>query len=87
MSELELIASLCREFNAVAISDEIYEYINFTDRPHVSIASLPGMAERHGHHQRAVEDVRAATGWRLGYCVAPAADYRGHSQGSTTSSQ
>ena len=41
-----MVASLCREFKATAISDEIYEYINFSDRPHISIASLPGMADR-----------------------------------------
>jgi aminotransferase len=71
-SELEQIAGLCREFDAVAISDEIYEYINFTDRPHVSIASLPGMAERTVTIS-GLSKTFSATGWRLGYCVAPAA--------------
>ncbi|AWM41548.1 Methionine aminotransferase [Gemmata obscuriglobus] len=71
-AELETIAGLCREFDAVAISDEIYEYINFTDRPHVSIASLPGMAERTVTIS-GLSKTFSATGWRLGYCVAPAA--------------
>lgn len=70
--ELEQIASLCREFDAVAISDEIYEYINFTDRPHISIASLPGMAERTVTIS-GLSKTFSATGWRLGYCVAPEA--------------
>src|SRR5262245_60457509 len=71
-AELETVASLCREFNAIAISDEIYEYINFTDRPHVSIASLPGMADRTVTIS-GLSKTFSATGWRLGYCVAPAA--------------
>ncbi|MEO1576184.1 MAG: pyridoxal phosphate-dependent aminotransferase [Pseudomonadota bacterium] len=51
------------------ISDEIYEYITFGE-PHVSIASLPGMAERvitvNGFSKGF-----AMTGWRLGYLAAP----------------
>jgi aminotransferase len=70
--ELSLIAALCQEFDAYALSDEIYEYINFTDRPHVSIASLPGMAERTVTIS-GLSKTFSATGWRLGYCVAPAA--------------
>jgi aminotransferase len=70
--ELEVIAGLCREFGAVAISDEIYEYINFTPRPHVSIGSLPGMAERTVTIS-GLSKTFSATGWRLGYCVAPEA--------------
>lgn len=71
-AELEVIAGLCQEFNAVAISDEIYEYVNFTDRPHVSIASLPGMADRTVTIS-GLSKTFSATGWRLGYCVAPSA--------------
>jgi aminotransferase len=70
--ELEQIAALCREFDAVAIADEIYEYITFTDRPHVSIASLPGMAGRTVTIS-GLSKTFSATGWRLGYCVAPEA--------------
>jgi len=70
--ELEVIAALCREFDAIAISDEIYEYVNFTDRPHVSIASLPGMADR-AVTISGLSKTFSATGWRLGYCVAPEA--------------
>jgi aminotransferase len=70
--ELELVAALCQEFNAIAISDEIYEYINFTNRPHISIASLPGMAARTVTIS-GLSKTFSATGWRLGYCVAPEA--------------
>ncbi len=70
--ELSVIAGLCREFDAYALSDEIYEYIKYTGRPHVSIASLPGMAERTVTIS-GLSKTFSATGWRLGYCVAPAA--------------
>jgi aminotransferase len=70
-TELEVVSELCLEFDAIAISDEIYEYINFTDRPHISIASLPGMAERTVTIS-GLSKTFSATGWRLGYCVAPA---------------
>lgn len=70
--ELGTIAELCQEFDAIAIADEIYEYINFTDRPHVSIGSLPGMAERTVTIS-GLSKTFSATGWRLGYCVSTAA--------------
>jgi aminotransferase len=68
--ELEQIAALCREFDAVALSDEIYEHIIYADRPHVSIATLPGMAERTVTIS-GLSKTFSVTGWRLGYCVAP----------------
>jgi aspartate/methionine/tyrosine aminotransferase len=71
-TELEQIAALCIEFDALAFSDEIYEYIRFSDAPHISIASLPGMAERTVTIS-GLSKTFSVTGWRLGYCVAPAA--------------
>lgn len=70
--ELAVIAGLCQEFDAYAFSDEIYEYIQYTDRPHVSIASLPGMADRTVTISGLSKSF-SVTGWRLGYCVAPSA--------------
>jgi len=54
----------------VAITDEIYEYITYDGHAHVSMASLPGMAERTitlGGYSKTFN----CTGWRLGYAVAP----------------
>src|SRR5262245_46250162 len=70
--ELSLIAGLCQEYGAVALSDEIYEHIIYGDRPHVSIGSLPGMADRTVTIS-GLSKTFSVTGWRLGYCVAPAA--------------
>jgi aminotransferase len=70
--ELSQIAALCQEFNAFALSDEIYEYIRYGDVPHTSIATLPGMAERTVTIS-GLSKTFSMTGWRLGYCIAPPA--------------
>jgi aspartate/methionine/tyrosine aminotransferase len=75
-AELSAIAELCQEFDAYAFADEIYEYIIYTDQPHVSIASLPGMLER-TVTVSGLSKTFSITGWRLGYCVAPAEVTRG----------
>lgn len=69
--ELSLVAELCQRYNAFALADEIYEYIIHTDQPHVSIASLPGMLERTVTIS-GLSKTFSVTGWRLGYCIAPA---------------
>ena len=55
----------------MVLSDEIYAELNYGLRPHVSIATLPGMAERtivvNGFSKS-----YAMTGWRLGYACGPA---------------
>jgi len=70
--ELSLVAELCREHDVYALADEIYEYIRYVDRPHISIATLPGMAERTVTIS-GLSKTFSVTGWRLGYCIAPAA--------------
>ncbi len=68
--ELSIIAGLCQEHDVYALADEIYEYIRYTDAPHVSIATLPGMAERTVTIS-GLSKTFSITGWRLGYCIAP----------------
>jgi aspartate/methionine/tyrosine aminotransferase len=70
--ELSLVAELCQRFDAFALTDEIYEYIIHSDRPHISLASLPGMLDRTVTIS-GLSKTFSVTGWRLGYCVAPAA--------------
>ncbi len=70
-AELEQIAALCIEFDIIAITDEIYEYILFDGQQHVSLASLPGMAERTVTIS-GLSKTFSVTGWRLGYVAAPA---------------
>ena len=69
LEELELIARLCREHGAIAITDEIYEHLVYRGR-HVSIATLPDMAERTITISGASKTY-SVTGWRIGWLIAP----------------
>ena len=69
-AELEGVARLCREFDAVAITDEIYDRIVHDGREHVPLATLDGMAER-TITIGGLGKTFAVTGWRLGYACAP----------------
>lgn len=68
-AELEPIARLCQEFDVIAVTDEIYEYILFDGREHVSIGSLPGMQDRTVTIS-GLGKTYALTGWRVGWTVA-----------------
>jgi aspartate/methionine/tyrosine aminotransferase len=69
--ELGLIAALCQEHDAIAITDEIYEHLVY-EGEHVSMATLPGMADRTITISGASKTY-SITGWRIGWLVAPAA--------------
>jgi len=65
--ELEKIAALCREFGAWCFTDEIYEYIVFDGKRHLSMATvdrdititISGFSKTF-----------SVTGWRIGYVAA-----------------
>jgi len=67
--ELELIADLCREHDAVAFTDDIYEHIVYAGE-HVPLATLPGMAER-TVAVNSLSKTYSVTGWRVGWVIAP----------------
>ncbi len=67
--ELRVIADLCADYDVLAITDEIYEYIVYDGRRHVSIATIGDM------HDRTVtisglSKTYSVTGWRVGYAIA-----------------
>jgi aspartate/methionine/tyrosine aminotransferase len=68
-AELELIAELCIEHDAIAITDEIYEHLVYRGR-HISLATLPGMRERTITISGASKTF-SVTGWRIGWLIAP----------------
>jgi aminotransferase len=68
-AELEFIAKLCRKWNTLAITDEVYEHILY-EGTHVSMATLDGMAER-TITTSSLSKTFCITGWRLGYSIAP----------------
>ena len=69
--DLEAVADVLKDTNVMVLSDEIYAELTYGDVRHVSIASLPGMAERtvvvNGFSKS-----YSMTGWRLGYACGPA---------------
>ena len=67
--ELEKIGALCREFGAWVFTDEIYEYIVYDGRKHVSIASIPSCRDITVTIS-GFSKTFSITGWRIGYAVA-----------------
>ena len=69
-AELEAIGDLCVRYDALAVTDEIYEHIRY-EGDHIPIATLPGMRERTVTISGASKTF-SVTGWRVGWIVAPA---------------
>jgi aspartate/methionine/tyrosine aminotransferase len=68
--ELEAIAALCRKWDAIAISDEIYEHIIYDGHVHVPIATIEGMADR-TITINGLSKTFSVTGWRVGWTISP----------------
>src|SRR5216684_3455907 len=68
--ELETIAVLCRKWDVLAISDEIYEHIIYDGRRHVPIATIEGMADRTVTINSLSKTI-SVTGWRVGWTISP----------------
>jgi aspartate/methionine/tyrosine aminotransferase len=66
--ELHFVASLCREHDVVAITDEVYERIVYDAAEHVSLATLPEMWER-TLVLNSTGKTFSMTGWKIGYAV------------------
>ena len=67
--ELDFIAKLCQEFDALAITDEIYEHITYDGQVHVPMISLAGMRER-TILVNSMSKTYSVTGWRVGWVLA-----------------
>jgi len=67
--ECDLIAELCQQYDAWAITDEIYEHIRYAGDHHV-LATWPGMRDR-TITISGLSKTFSCTGWRLGYAIAP----------------
>ena len=67
--ELEVIAGLCQEFDALAITDEIYEHITYDGAEHIPIMTLDGMRNR-TVLVNSMSKTFAVTGWRVGWVLA-----------------
>lgn len=69
-AEMEFIADLCKEFDALVFTDEIYEHIIYGENPHISMAQIEGMRER-TVVVNSLSKTYSVTGWRVGYVIAP----------------
>ncbi|QKV96307.1 aminotransferase class I/II-fold pyridoxal phosphate-dependent enzyme [Streptomyces sp. NA02950] len=70
-AELEAVARVAHERDLLVITDEIYEYIRFDGRPHISPATVDGLWPRTVSIM-GLSKTFSITGWRMGYAVAPA---------------
>lgn len=69
---LAAIADIATRHDLLVVSDEAYEHLVYDGAEHVSMAALPGMAER-TITIGSLSKSWAMTGWRIGYAVGPAA--------------
>jgi methionine aminotransferase len=68
-TDLDTLAELLRNTNALVLSDEVYEHLVLDGRRHASVLSHPELRER-AFAAFSFGKTFHATGWRLGYCVA-----------------
>ena len=70
-NDLQQLAALTRNTDIVILSDEVYEHVVFDGQPHHGMATHPQLAER-SVIISSFGKTYHVTGWRVGYCVAPA---------------
>jgi aspartate/methionine/tyrosine aminotransferase len=70
--EMAAIARVLANSNAVAICDEVYEHLTYDGRPHIPLATLPGMRERTVRIGSAGK-MFSLTGWKVGWLTGPRA--------------
>jgi methionine transaminase len=71
-AELDRLAEFLRPTRAMLLSDEVYEHMIFDGRAHESVHAHPELAER-SFVVSSFGKTFHVTGWKVGYCVAPAA--------------
>lgn len=69
-AELTFLADLCQKYDALVLTDEIYEHILYDKADHIPIWTLPGMAAR-TIAVNSISKTFSVTGWRIGYVIAP----------------
>ncbi|HEX4106055.1 MAG TPA: aminotransferase [Rhizomicrobium sp.] len=70
--EMAAIARVLAKSDAVAICDEVYEHLTYDGRPHIPLATLPGMRERTVRVGSAGK-IFSLTGWKVGWLTGPRA--------------
>lgn len=70
-SDLDALTEITADSQILLLSDEVYEHIIFDGRSHLSLAGRPELAER-SFVISSFGKTFHATGWKTGYCAAPA---------------
>jgi methionine aminotransferase len=70
--DLDTVAELLRDTDTLVLSDEVYEHMVFDGQPHQSVLRHPELRER-AFVLSSFGKTYHATGWKMGYCVAPPA--------------
>ncbi|NKB60796.1 MAG: aminotransferase class I/II-fold pyridoxal phosphate-dependent enzyme [Gammaproteobacteria bacterium] len=70
-SDLDKIAALIENRNCYLLSDEVYEHIIFDGEVHASAVSHPVLRQK-SFAVFSFGKTYHATGWKIGYCIAPA---------------
>src|SRR6202044_804964 len=71
LAECEALADIAVQHDLFVFTDEIYKYFLFDGNRHISLATLPGMAER-TITISGLSKTFSITGWRVGYLAADA---------------
>ncbi|MFP3911727.1 MAG: aminotransferase class I/II-fold pyridoxal phosphate-dependent enzyme [Desulfobacteraceae bacterium] len=66
--ELEFIAALCAQYDAYAISDEVYEHLVY-DKRHTMLLTIPELKSR-AFVVSSTAKTFSMTGWKVGYVIA-----------------
>ena len=70
-ADMERLAAIVRNTDIIILSDEVYEHITFDGEQHQSVLRTPELAER-SFVVSSFGKTFHVTGWKTGYCVAPA---------------
>ena len=70
--DIKQLRKIVEDTNIFIISDEVYEHLIFDNIPHQSILRYPDLLQR-SFVCFSFGKVYNCTGWKLGYCIAPAA--------------
>lgn len=71
-SDLEALEAITRNTDILIVSDEVYEHLIFDGKQHESMLRYPALRER-SFICFSFGKTYHCTGWKLGYCIAPAA--------------
>ena len=71
-ADFDQLAAILRDTNIVVISDEVYEHMVYDGQAHVSASSHTELAAR-SYVVSSFGKTLHVTGWKVGYCMAPAA--------------